>query len=320
MFPGPADYDSPWKEAIDHDFRSFLEFFSPVRAANTDWSRDTESLDAELRKMSPAGEVGKRLADKLVKLYTPEGDERYLHVEVQGQRVQNMPERGYVYNYRGRDRFNHPVGTLIILADDDPDWRPDLHEEITEESSVTFRFRPVKLLDWRGREAELDANPQPFALLVRAHLGALATRQDAEARKELKWGLIQQLYWRFPQREDAVRWYRYLDWFLPLPAQDEEGIWQRLVQSEKEKNVTFISYGERRGLEEGLKQGRETEREELGGEVLRSVLRAKFQEAGEALLVGRQWKLTRETLTALVASLTTAASLDDARRILEQIP
>jgi hypothetical protein len=72
--------------------------------------------------------------------------------------------------------------------------------------------------------------------------------------------------------------------------------------------VTFISVGERIGSEKG--------REEM----LRNLLRAKFQEAGEALLSGRQLVLTDETARELVASLVNAVSLEEARRALEQVP
>ena len=120
--------------------------------------------------------------------------------------------------------------------------------------------------------------------------------------------LIQQLYWRFPQQEDAVRWQRYLDWFLPLPRQDEGDIWQRLVQEEKEKNVTFLSVGERIGLEKGKEDG------------LRRLLRARFGASGEGLLTGRQWTLSDEAWDILYTSLLKADSLEKAREALEQSP
>jgi hypothetical protein len=72
--------------------------------------------------------------------------------------------------------------------------------------------------------------------------------------------------------------------------------------------VTFISVGERIGIQKGIE------------ELLRNILRAKFQEAGEALLNGRQWGFTNEAASALVASLVNAVSLEEARQALEQVP
>ncbi len=172
-----SDSDTPWKEALDHEFRSCLRLLFLRTDGYIDWTSDYESLDTELRKIWPDDELGKRLADKLVKVQNLAGDARYLHFEVQGKPQDDFPNRMYTYNHLGRGRFKQPVSSLAILVDDDPDWRPTEYVEETEESSVVFRFKTVKLLDWVGREAELDAHPEPFALIVRAHLGARHTRR-----------------------------------------------------------------------------------------------------------------------------------------------
>jgi len=38
-----ADYDSPWKEALDLYFGAFLAFFFPSASAEIDWSRGYET-------------------------------------------------------------------------------------------------------------------------------------------------------------------------------------------------------------------------------------------------------------------------------------
>ena len=45
------DYDSPWKEAMDWYFEWFMHFFFPRQHALIDWTRDSDSLDSELRKI-----------------------------------------------------------------------------------------------------------------------------------------------------------------------------------------------------------------------------------------------------------------------------
>ncbi len=64
-----ADYDSPWKEALDSFFEAFLELFFPEAHADIDWSRPCESLDKELRQIAPKAEIGRRHVDKLVKVW-----------------------------------------------------------------------------------------------------------------------------------------------------------------------------------------------------------------------------------------------------------
>jgi hypothetical protein len=63
-----TDYDSPWIEALDVYFEPFMEFFLPAAHADIDWNRGYESLDKELKKIVPEGELGRRHVDKLAKV------------------------------------------------------------------------------------------------------------------------------------------------------------------------------------------------------------------------------------------------------------
>jgi hypothetical protein len=53
----------------------------------------------------------------------------------------------------------------------------------------TLKIPSVKLLDYAGREAELQANENPFVLVTLAHLLTQATRQDMGACYAAKWKL-----------------------------------------------------------------------------------------------------------------------------------
>ena len=46
-----ADYDSPWKEALDRWFQPFIAFFFPLTHADIDSSRGYETLDTELQQV-----------------------------------------------------------------------------------------------------------------------------------------------------------------------------------------------------------------------------------------------------------------------------
>jgi hypothetical protein len=54
-----ADYDSPWKEALDFYFGPFLAFFFADAHADIDWERGYESLDKELHQVVPKAELGR---------------------------------------------------------------------------------------------------------------------------------------------------------------------------------------------------------------------------------------------------------------------
>ena len=112
-----TDYDSPWKEALDQWFPLFVAFFFPQTHREIDWSRGYETLDTELQQVVRDAELGRRYADKLVKVWLLDGTEGWLlvHVEVQGQREAGFERRVFVYNYRIFDRYNKPVASLAVL-------------------------------------------------------------------------------------------------------------------------------------------------------------------------------------------------------------
>ncbi|MDQ7033010.1 MAG: Rpn family recombination-promoting nuclease/putative transposase [Desulfonauticus sp.] len=114
-----AERDSVWKEAIEVYFSEFLEFFFPEILRDIDLERGYEFLDKELQKIVQDSEVGKRLADVLIKVYLRDGTEKWLliHVEVQGYYEKEFAKRMFVYNYRIFDRYDRDVVSLAILAD-----------------------------------------------------------------------------------------------------------------------------------------------------------------------------------------------------------
>jgi hypothetical protein len=63
-------------------------------------------------------------------------------------------------------------------------------------TTLQFQFDSVKLLDYRTQTEELEANDNPFAVLVLAHLQAQATRKNNQQRKQVKFALVRQLYER----------------------------------------------------------------------------------------------------------------------------
>lgn len=54
----------------------------------------------------------------------------------------------------------------------------------------------MKLLDYADREVELEANSNPFAIVVLAHLKTRATKHDPERRFQWKLRLFKLLYAR----------------------------------------------------------------------------------------------------------------------------
>ena len=72
----PDEYDSPWKDALEHAFPEFMAFYFPQAHSEIDWVRGHEFKNTELRQVVRDAELGKRYADALVKVTLKSGEER----------------------------------------------------------------------------------------------------------------------------------------------------------------------------------------------------------------------------------------------------
>ena len=183
-----SEFDSPWKEALDQFLADFLEFFFPIVYAAIDWARGYEVLDKELEKIVREGELGKRLADKLFKVWRKDGEAVWIliHIEIQSQRDTDFAERMYIYNYRIYDTFRRHVVSLAVLGDESPNWRPSEFGYNELGCEVLLRFPIVKLLDYGQLLSWLETHANPFALIVLTHLQAQATHDNPQERGEWK--------------------------------------------------------------------------------------------------------------------------------------
>jgi hypothetical protein len=250
-----TDSDSPWKEMLEQELALALAFFFPAIHAELDWDHDHEILEQELRALYPTGESGKRIADCLAKAVGAAGDARYLHGEVQGGVEPGFPRRMHVYNYRAEDRFGQPVISFAILIDDDPHWRPDRYESRLGGTTRTLEYSVAKILDWRGKEAELRTHANPVALFVLAQLASMRTKKDDEARAEAKLELILLLQERFDNEVERRQWYRYLDWLLALPKEYDLWMWDCVKELTKEKTMPYVTFADRYMREIGQAEG-----------------------------------------------------------------
>lgn len=257
-------YDSPWKDGLTEFFRPFLALFLPEIDKEVDWSSEITPLDTELRKIAREAELGVREADILVQVKLRDGQPGwfFIHVEVQVQQVQDFAERMLIYHYRIRDRFGGPVCSLGLLGDPVREWRPNLYRWERFGCRLEFEFPIIKLADYRGRMAELEASTNPFAVIVAAHLWTQDTRDDADRRLEIKLRPIRSLFHRGLSKEDIIRLFRLVDWLLQLEPPQSLQFLEKLANYEKEDKVPYIStveqMGIQKGLEKGLEQGRRT--------------------------------------------------------------
>lgn len=237
-------------------WRPFLELcFSDV-ASRVDWRVPVEYLDQELQEIVRDSDLGRQRVDKLVKVRRLDGGEEWVlvHVEVQSQPDAGLPLRVYQYHHRIADRFGRRVATLVVLADERAEWRPDTYEEELWGCRVRFDYPVCKLLDLERAEGLLEADDNPAAVVVGAHLAAQATRGDMDLRKKLKWQLTRRLYERGYNRRDILELFRLIDWLLGLPEGLEIEFRGELNSFENEKAMPYITSIERLGRQEGRQQ------------------------------------------------------------------
>jgi Domain of unknown function (DUF4351)/Putative transposase, YhgA-like len=250
-----TEYDSPWKDILQTYFSEFMQFFFPDAYNEIDWIQKPEFLDKELQEVAADAQIGRRFADKLVKVYLKNGQEKWvlIHVEVQSQEESDFAARMYTYNYRIYDRYKKSVASLAILGDDRDNWRPQQFGYSLFGCTLNFQFPIIKLIDYQQRLSELENNTNPFATVVMAHLAALNTRNDRNNRKEQKLALVQRLYEKGFEGQDIVNLVRFVDWMLTLPPNLEAEFKLEIQQIEARRRMKYVTSFERIAkLEEAL--------------------------------------------------------------------
>jgi hypothetical protein len=228
-----------------------------------------------------------------------------------------------VYNHRLYDRYDREVISLAILADDDPDWRPNQFGYSRWGFRTLTEFPIVKLLDYAARYQELEAAPNPFALVVLAHLKTMETRRSPADRYAWKVRLVKGLYERGMDAEEVRQLFRFIDWIMELPEEREGQFWQEITTYQQEKVMPFVTIAERVGMQKGIAIGKEEGKEEgllegtLKGTLngIKACLELKFGPAGLELMPDIREIHDQVLLDQILHAIRSAASPEDLRRL-----
>jgi hypothetical protein len=252
-----TDLDTPWKDILNSYFPEFIAFFFPAIYSDIDWTKKHIFLDKELQQIAGDSKLGRRLVDKLVKVWRKDGNETWvlIHVEVQGQRDASFAKRMYIYHCRIFEHYDRPVVSLGILTDKHPNWKPVYYGHKMWGCKVDFEFPISKLLDYKKQWNILEESLNPFATVVMAHLKYIETHDNPEERKTWKIILIRRLYERGYNQKDIVELFRFIDWILRLPKELEDSFWKEFQKFEEERKMPYITSVERFGMEKGMKEG-----------------------------------------------------------------
>lgn len=202
-------------------------------------------------------ESGKRIADKLFKVWLRDGEEAWvlIHVEVQSQEESDFAKRMYQYNYRSFDLYERPVISLAVLGDERATWRPTSYGYALGGCEVSIQFPVVKLLDYEAQWQNLEESTNPFAVMVMAHLKTKATRGKPQERQQWKWNLVRRLFERGYDRDDIRKLFRLVDWMMTLPEELQRGFEEQLSRYQEERQMPLLSRMELRAMQRGIEQG-----------------------------------------------------------------
>jgi hypothetical protein len=161
----------------------------------------------------------------------------------------------------------------------------------------------VKLLDYASDDQALEADPNPFAMVVLAHLKTLETRESPADRHAWKLRLAKSLYERGMGPDDVRQLFRFIDWIMELPAELDHHFWGAITAYQQEKHMPFITIAERVGMEKGLLEGIEV------------YLKAKFGAEGLELMPELREIQDHVLLSKILRAIPAAASLEELRRV-----
>lgn len=241
-----AAYERAWNEIIEVCFADIIKYIPNVNAG-IDIELPYEFLNRDFQQISRDNEMIGEYTSKLVRVWLNKEEEEWimLHLHVQGKYFEDLPRNMFIQSGRIYQHFDkHPIA-IVILCDEDKNWRPDQfsHGDQGFGSFLSFRFGILKLLDFNSnkRWQELEKSDNLFANVIMAHLKAIETKQAPHEQKIWKTKLTHRLYEKGFEEQDIRNLYKFIDKAFVLPEALEKEFWEELKQFETERGVTHIT-------------------------------------------------------------------------------
>ncbi|MTV39513.1 DUF4351 domain-containing protein [Duganella radicis] len=285
-----ARYDLPWKAALTHAFRPFMDFYFSDFSARIDWRQRPRFRDKELARLGLCARPDVMVADKLAEVCLRDGGGRrvLVHIEIQAQRDPKLARRMRDYNDRISEAYGLPVISLALLADEHPNWRPRRFRQLLPGTVKEFTFSIAKLLDYAADIPALEASNNPIAWVTLAHWHTQQAHHDPDKLYAAKMHLNRLVFQHRWNRTRIIALLTIANWMMTLPEPHHQRYLRAIARLEKEDDMrlynqveqTYIDNGIRIGLErgrkEGLEQGVEQGRRLGAGALLERQLEQRF--------------------------------------------
>ena len=143
-----------------------------------------------------------------------------------------------------------------------PSWRPGSFSSDIPPLGMGLGYVAIKLIDLEEKIELPRFRGNPVAMVIRAHLAALRTRRDLEARLTQRLALCRRLYEEGFNQKDVVFIHGLIDRLMILPRPLMIRFKQELFTLEKDKNMPYVDTLTRMSRQEGRQEGRTEGREE----------------------------------------------------------
>lgn len=256
--------DILWKAILEDVFDDFLRFFYPNADVLFDFSKGFEYLDKELEQLFPpdANQYEPRYVDKLVKVFTREGQEEWIlvHIEVQGYDDKHFARRMFRYYSRILDKYERRIAAFAIFTDDNAYFHPCKFELEYLGTKLTYTYNTYKIID--QTDAELADNANPFAMVALTVKTALKAKQKEENQLyDLKLDLVRRLLNKNISKAKIRSLMNFLRYYIRFENKEMARNFEKAVEVLTQKNTTMgieeflLDNAKKEGRKEGRKEG-----------------------------------------------------------------
>ncbi len=244
------DYDSQWKELIGEFFEDFTAFFMPDLYKDVDFTKPIEFLEQELLDIFKTKYKGKRINDKLVKVFLKDGTEKWVlvHIEVQASFETEFAERMFLYYVLIYTKYGvKDITSIAIFTNNKVPKKYDRFEHSLYGTSISYKYNAYRVID--QKESDLLTSTNPFAMAVLANLYVLQTNQNYEERlvqKEKMFEIAKKLGY---DEKKLIRLLIFVRNLMVLPEDLEFKFSSHIHNTVQTENSMLINEGDKRMLE-----------------------------------------------------------------------